>query len=109
VLLTRVVSKPGGTRVCVDLGHKAVASEGPHPRVQLLDPPLGEVTFVGHSEEHLVFETPRAFELAVGDVCYGVPWHVCPTVALHSEAFVVTDGRVTVRWPIRARDRRLTV
>ena len=109
VLLTRVVSKPGGTRVCVDLGHKAVASEGPHPRVQLLDPPLGEVTFVGHSEEHLVFETPRAFEFAVGDVCYGVPWHVCPTVALHSEAFVVTDGRVTERWPIRARDRRLTL
>jgi len=109
VLLARVVSKPGGTRVCVDLGHKAVASEGPHPRVQLIDPPLGDVTFVGHSEEHLVFETPRAFELAVGDVCYGVPWHVCPTVALHSEAFVVTDGRVTERWPIRARDRRLTV
>jgi D-serine deaminase-like pyridoxal phosphate-dependent protein len=109
VLLTRVVSKPGGTRVCVDLGHKAVASEGPHPRVLLIDPPLGDVTFVGHSEEHLVFETPRAFELAVGDVCYGVPWHVCPTVALHSEAFVVTDGRVSERWPIRARDRRLTV
>jgi len=109
VLLTRVVSKPGGTRVCVDLGHKAVASEGPHPRVQLMDPPLGDVTFVGHSEEHLVFETPRALELAVGNVCYGVPWHVCPTVALHSEAFVVVEGRVTERWAIRARDRRLTV
>jgi D-serine deaminase-like pyridoxal phosphate-dependent protein len=109
VLLTRVVSKPGGGRVCVDLGHKAVASEGPHPRVQFLDPVLDDARFVGHSEEHLVFETSRAFGLAVGDVCYGLPWHVCPTVALHSEALVVEDGRVVDRWAIRARARRLTV
>jgi D-serine deaminase-like pyridoxal phosphate-dependent protein len=109
VLLTRVVSKPGANRVCVDLGHKAVASEGPHPRVHLIDPQLAELTYIGHSEEHLVFETPQASELAVGDVCYGLPWHVCPTVALHSEAFVVNGGRVTERWSIRARDRRLTV
>jgi D-threonine aldolase len=109
VLLTRVVSKPGGTRVCIDLGHKAVASEGPHPRVQLIDPELHDLDFVGHSEEHLVFETPRAGSLAVGDVCYGLPWHICPTVALHSEAYIVSEGRVVERWPIRARDRRLTV
>ena len=109
VLLTRVASKPGGRRVCVDLGHKAVASEGPHPRVQFIEPVVGDATFVGHSEEHLVFETARATELAVGDVCYALPWHVCPTVALHGEAFVVSNGRVADRWPIRARDRRLTV
>src|SRR5438876_782525 len=66
VLLTRVVSKPGATRVCVDLGHKAVASEGPHPRVQFIEPVVGDATFVGHSEEHLVFETARASEFAVG-------------------------------------------
>ena len=41
VLLTRVVSKPGGQRVCLDLGHKAVASENPHPRVQLIRPAVG--------------------------------------------------------------------
>ena len=35
-----------------------------------------------HSEEHLVLETPRAAEFKIGDVLYGVPWHICPTVAL---------------------------
>jgi D-threonine aldolase len=109
VLLMRVVSKPGASRVCVDLGHKAVASENPHPRVQLIDPSLDDIAFVGHSEEHLVFETARAAGLAVGDVLYGLPWHVCPTVALHGEAVVVRDGRAVERWPIRARERRINV
>ena len=129
MLLTRVVSKPGGQRVCLDLGHKAVASENPHPRVVLIDPaptpgtlpgPIGEsaralglslldATFVGHSEEHLVLESRAASRLRVGDALYGMPWHVCPTVALHAEAVIVRDGRAVERWSIRARDRRLTV
>ena len=29
MLLARVISKPGGNRICIDLGHKAVASENP--------------------------------------------------------------------------------
>ena len=33
LLLTRIVSKPGENRLCLDLGHKAVASENPPPRV----------------------------------------------------------------------------
>jgi D-serine deaminase-like pyridoxal phosphate-dependent protein len=126
LLLSRVVSRPAGGRVCLDLGHKAVASENPHPRVLLIDPhaveppepgtdgaalgaPLLDARFVGHSEEHLVLEAPRAARLAVGDVVYGIPWHVCPTVALHSEALVVRDGRADARWTIAARARRLVI
>src|SRR5688572_3718197 len=37
VLLTRIVSKPTANRLCLDLGHKAVASEMPHPRVVFLN------------------------------------------------------------------------
>lgn len=107
LLVTRVVSKPGGHRLCLDLGHKAVAAENPHPRVRLLG--LDDATAVGHSEEHLVVETSHAPHLDVGGVIYGIPWHICPTVALHSEAVVVEDGRVTGRWPIAARARRITV
>ena len=55
------------------------------------------------------FETARASEFAVGDCLYGIPWHICPTVALHSEAFVVQEGRATTRWKITARARRLTI
>jgi D-threonine aldolase len=127
LVLTRVVSKPGGTRVCLDLGHKAVASEMPHPRVVLLQPPASSLrpqasglgpgaagselpaTFIGHSEEHLVLETPEAASLHVGDVFYGIPWHVCPTVALHGQAVVIRNHRAVDRWHVTARERVITV
>ena len=107
VLLTRVVSKPGPNLLCLDLGHKAVAAENPHPRVRLLE--LPDATAVMHSEEHLVFETPRAADFAVGDALHGIPRHVCPTVALHSEAVIIRGGAATERWPITARARRITI
>ena len=107
VLLTRVVSKPAPNRLCLDLGHKAVASEMPHPRVVFLN--LDDATPVMHSEEHLVIETPRADAFAIGDVLYGVPWHICPTVALHSEVIVVRNQRAEERWKVAARNRALTV
>lgn len=106
LLLTRVVSKPGGNRVCLDLGHKAVASENPHPRVHLFG--VDDANAIGHSEEHLVVETSHAARLSVGDAIYGMPYHICPTVALHGEAVVIADGRAGERWPIVARARRIT-
>jgi D-threonine aldolase len=107
VLLTRVVSRPERNRLCLDLGHKAVASENPHPRVKLFD--LEDAKAVGHSEEHLVLETEHAADFPVGSALYGVPWHVCPTVALHNEAIVVRNGRADERWQIVARARTLTI
>ena len=107
LVLTRVVSKPGSNRLCLDLGHKAIAAEKPHPRVQFLN--LPDAQSIAHSEEHLVIETPRASEFQVGDVLYGIPRHVCPTVALHAEAVVVRNGVAAERWKIAARDRKLTV
>jgi D-serine deaminase-like pyridoxal phosphate-dependent protein len=105
-LLTRVVSKPTANRLCLDLGHKAVASEMPHPRVVFLN--LDDAKPVVHSEEHLVVETPFAEGCAVGDEIYGLPWHICPTVALHNEAVIVVEGRAEDRWKIVARNRGLT-
>jgi len=107
LVLTRVVSKPGGSRLCLDLGHKSIASENPHPRVVFLN--LPDAKAVSHSEEHLVVETERAGEIELGACLYGVPWHVCPTVALHSEAVVARDGRAQERWEVVGRNRRLTV
>lgn len=107
VLLTRVVSKPTPNRICLDLGHKAVASEMPQPRAVFLN--LPDATPVMHSEEHLVVETPHAAGIAVGDVFYALPWHVCPTVALHEEVWVVENQRASARWTVTARKRRLGV
>jgi D-serine deaminase-like pyridoxal phosphate-dependent protein len=38
-----------------------------------------------------------------------MPWHVCPTVALHGQAVIVRDGRAVDRWQVTARERMLTV
>ena len=107
LVLTRVVSKPGERRLCLDLGHKAIAAENPPPRVRFLN--LPDASEVSHSEEHLVVETNRAGEFAVGDCLYGVPRHICPTVALHSEVTVIVAGHAAERWRVSARERRLTI
>ena len=107
VLMARVISKPTPDRLCIDLGHKAVGSEMPHPRVQLFG--LEDAQPVVHSEEHLVLQTPRAAEYRVGDVVYGLPYHICPTMALHSEVWAVREGRAAERWAVTARARRLTI
>jgi D-serine deaminase-like pyridoxal phosphate-dependent protein len=107
VLLVRVVSRPTPDRLCLDLGHKAVAREMPHPRVRIFG--LEDATFPVHNEEHLVVQTPRAAEFPEGTVLYALPRHVCPTVALHAEVVVVDRGRAVDRWPVTARARRLMV
>jgi D-serine deaminase-like pyridoxal phosphate-dependent protein len=107
VLLARMVSHPSPGRFCLDIGHKAVASEMPHPRVKIFG--LEDAAFPIHSEEQLVVETPRAADFPVGTVVYALPRHVCPTVALHEEAVVVRDGRAVDRWHVAARTRRISV
>jgi len=62
-----------------------------------------------HSEEHLVIETPRAHEFRIGQCLHGIPRHICPTVALHSEAWVIENGAARESWPITARARRLRI
>jgi D-serine deaminase-like pyridoxal phosphate-dependent protein len=107
VVLTRVVSKPGPDLLCLDLGHKALAAEMPPPRA--IFPALPDPEVVKHSEEHLLLRTPEAGAFAVGDKLLAAPWHICPTVALHAEAVLVEQGRVTGTWPIEARARKLTI
>lgn len=107
ILLTRVISKPGQNRLCLDLGHKAVAAENPHPRVEFLN--LPDATAVIHSEEHLVVETAAAPQFAVGDCIYGVPRHICPTVALHAEAIVIRNQRASESWKVAARNRVISI
>lgn len=107
LVLTRVISKPSGRILCLDLGHKAIASEGPHPRVELLG--LRDARAIGHSEEHLTVETEHAGDYRVGSTLYGIPWHICPTVALHQEAVVIRNGRAEEKWQVVARARMITV
>ena len=106
VLLTRVISKPGSDCITLDLGHKAVASEKPHPRVQFIG--LDDAEAVVHSEEHLTLRTADAASFKVGDCLYGIPRHICPTVALYDRAHVIRGGKLGDQWQVTARARKLT-
>lgn len=106
VLFTRVVSKPARNLICLDLGHKAVASEMPQPRIRI--PALEDYTIVGHNEEHMVIRTKHAESMKPGDPVYAIPWHICPTVDRFDSVNVVTDSRVTAQWKVEARRRQIT-
>lgn len=106
LVITRVISKPAPDIITVDLGHKAIASENPlSNRVYFLNAP--DVEPIGHSEEHLVLKTHQDFNL--GDVLYGVPYHICPTVALHETLAVVENHQLTGTWNVISRKRKITV
>jgi D-serine deaminase-like pyridoxal phosphate-dependent protein len=107
LVVGRVVSVIDEHRICLDLGYKSVASENPLPRVHFLNAP--DVTPVAHSEEHLVAEAPDSRLYPVGTVLYGVPVHICPTVALYEKAFVVKGNKMTDLWKINARNRFITI
>ena len=107
VLLTRIISKPGIDLLCLDLGHKAVASEMPQPRIKLLG--IDKYTIVNHNEEHMVIRTPLADKYKPGDALYALPWHICPTVDRHDTVYVINDHKVTGQWNVVARTRMITI
>jgi len=108
LLLTRVISRPTSSRVTLDLGYKAVASDPPAgKRCILLNVPNYEPLL--QNEEHLVIDTPAADRFPPGAEVYAVPTHICPTCAMHRQAYVVENGAVIGRWDIVARDRILSI
>ncbi|HLJ10759.1 MAG TPA: D-TA family PLP-dependent enzyme, partial [Planctomycetaceae bacterium] len=107
-ILTRVISRPAADRVTLDLGYKAVASDPPAGK-RLILPDLPDAEQLLQNEEHLVIRTARAGEFQPGDELYAIPRHICPSVALHKQTYVVSQGRLVDRWDILARDRWLTI
>ena len=107
LVVCRIISKPGKDRICVDLGHKAIAADQPVPRVHFLN--LTNARQVIHSEEHLVMEVGDNSRFAIGQVLYGVPVHICPTCALYDEALIVEGHQIVKSWTIAARRRRIKV
>ena len=107
VLLTRIISKPAKDLLCLDLGHKSVASEMPQPRIKFLN--IEKYTIINHNEEHMVIRTAEAIKYKTGDLLYGIPWHICPTVDRHDTVYVINDHKLTGQWTVEARKRKITV
>ena len=108
LVVARVISLPTPTKICVDVGHKSVAAEGDlSDRILFLNAP--DLVAVGQSEEHLVLEAGEGHSYKIGDVLYGLPNHICPTVALYERAYTVENGTITGAWLTVARDRVIAV
>lgn len=105
LVISRVISIIDEYHICIDLGYKSVAAESPLPRVYFLNAP--EAIPSAQSEEHLVLKVPDSNKYTVGDVFYGVPKHICPTVALYEKAFVVENNEMKKKWHVIARNRTI--
>ncbi len=108
-ILTRVISLPSKNRICLDLGHKAVASENDITR-RIFFPDAPGLRPVAQSEEHLVMESSENHGYQPGDVLIGIPYHVCPTVALHETLFAIDEEqRLAGEWKVAARKRKISI
>lgn len=108
MLVTRVISLPNERYICLDLGHKSVAAENELSK-RVYFPQAPELKPVSQSEEHLVMDAGAGHSYQPGDVLFGIPDHICPTVALYERAYTVENGQLSDEWKIVARDRKITV
>lgn len=103
-VIGRVISIPTDHTISIDVGHKSVAPEnGIDNRLQFIDHP--EWKLLSQSEEHGIVEVGDSSAFQIGDVIRMLPYHICPTVALH-QYLQIGDGSV---WKVIARDRKLTI
>ncbi|HZY78117.1 MAG TPA: D-TA family PLP-dependent enzyme [Cyclobacteriaceae bacterium] len=108
LVVTRVISIPTSDTICVDLGHKGIAAENPlDKRVYFLN--AEGLIPVGQSEEHLVLKVEGTNNFKVGDVLYGVPHHICPTVNLYDAPNIIENGRYVGNWETVSRKRKIIV
>ncbi|MGH2648868.1 MAG: alanine racemase, partial [Ginsengibacter sp.] len=108
LVITRIISLPAEGMLCLDLGHKSISAENDlSKRVYFLNAP--EVKFLSQSEEHLVVEAAKNHSYKVGDVLYGIPFHICPTVALYERSLIIENNQMAGEWKTVARDRTITI
>ena len=101
-VLTSVVSRPADNRCILDMGLKAVSSDGGAPVP--LAVPGASFKFAGEEHGELTWQD-GACPLALGDKVSFVPTHCDTTVNLY-DRFIVTSGdEVTGVWDIAARGR----
>jgi D-threonine aldolase len=108
LVMTRVISLPNETKLCLDLGHKSVAAEN-EITGRVYFPAAPDLKAISQSEEHLVMDAGKNHSYKVGDILFGIPVHICPTVALYEKAYTVENGKLTGEWKIIARDRKITL
>ena len=106
LVVSRLISLPDEGKLCLDVGHKSISAENElNKRIYFLNAP--ELTMISQSEEHLVVEAGKGHPYKIGDIFYGLPHHVCPTVALYEMAITIEDQQIIGEWKNIARDRKI--
>jgi D-serine deaminase-like pyridoxal phosphate-dependent protein len=97
IVVSRVISKPGVDTFCLDLGYKSISSESNlQQRIKFLNVPDAEV--LGESEEHLLVKKSFGEDLKIGEVVYGIPYHIGRTSNLYPYASIVNDHQISGEW-----------
>lgn len=107
LVITRVISIVDNQTITTDLGYKSVAAESPLPRIYFLN--AVDSVPISQSEEHLVIKVTDSTIYRLGDILYGVPFHICPTVALYNTALLIKKNTVVDEWKVIARDRKISI
>ena len=100
-----VVSRSAPDRCVLDTGSKSLAmdpSRGHPGHGYIVGHP--DVRIVKLSEEHAVCSLPEGTDgFEIGERVEIIPNHICPTVNLMNELFVVRDGAIVDTWRVAAR------
>jgi D-serine deaminase-like pyridoxal phosphate-dependent protein len=105
-VFTRVVSRPAPHAFTLDLGYKGIAADQAGQRGIIVG--MEDAEPVGHSEEHWVFKRAEGKEIPpLGEACYVLPAHICPTTALYPVIQLASGGKITGICDVTARNRKL--
>jgi D-serine deaminase-like pyridoxal phosphate-dependent protein len=100
-LLATVISIPANGRAVIDAGMKSLTTDNGLPQVIH---PQG-VKLLRLNEEHGILEITDQAGLHVGDRVELLPSHVCTTVNLHDQYYVLHKGVLEAIWPIAGRGK----
>lgn len=98
-VLATVMSRPTPSRVVLDAGLKASATDSGQPLVH----DLGRIPVERSSDEHGVFALPDGATVSLGQRLRLIPGHCDPTVNLHDWIVGIRKGVVECLWPVAAR------
>jgi len=106
-ILATVTSRPAPDRAILDTGSKVLTMDPSKWK-----PGYGHIVeypdaiIENLSEEHGWVRLPENMQgMQIGEKVEIIPNHVCPTVNLADELFVVRDGEVVETWPVIARGK----
>lgn len=105
-VFTRVISHPTPYTFTLDLGYKGIAADQAGQRGVIVG--MEDAEPVGHSEEHWVFKCAEGKGIPpLGEACYVLPAHICPTTALYPVIHLASGGKIIGIWDVTARNRKL--